>query len=200
MGTDINCWVERRIDGRWQVVTDVNDDSGRARSLNVFEGAERDGSLFAIVAGLGAAEHGVTPICPLRGFPADSPHAPPAGFRETATCHDVTWLTLREIVEFPWEDTLSRERCYVDADSFLRMQIEGRPGKIRADAGSLRVVPAEEMQRRINSGLETRGLLTQVNIGVPYSELAGRFFTHGIGLLKLVGPIDDVRLIVWFDS
>lgn len=200
MGTDINCWVELRNGSRWVQVSEATDESGRIRSLNIFAGVERDGAVFAILAGLGAESYGVTPIQPNRGFPADSPYAPDAGFRETATCHDATWLTLSEIVNFPWEETRSHEICYVDADSFLRLQIEGRPGKIKFDIGASRLVRPDEMKQLLDSGRRTRGLVTQIDYGSSYAELAGPFFTQGIPLLKQVGPVDDVRLIVWFDS
>jgi hypothetical protein len=86
----------------------------------------------------------------------------------------------------------------VDAEEFLHFRIDGRPRRLSAQSGT--IVSQAEMERRLNSGTNTAGLLTLVSFGIPYAEFAGPFVTETLPLLSQQGPPEEVRLILSFDS
>jgi hypothetical protein len=189
MGTDISYFAERRTERGWEHCL-----------VDFYCGEERNYALFAILAGVARLTNsGFEPIVPPRGFPADSPAVSHlAGVPETPSCHNATWLALKELLDFPWHQKQWPCTGYVDAEEFLHFRIAGRPQHLSTQSGT--VVSNGEMERRINGGTNTAGLLTLVSFGIPYAEFAGPFVTETLPLLSQQGPPDEVGLILSFDS
>lgn len=192
MGTDVRYHVERRVEGRWQ----------RAESEGLYMGEERNYALFAILAGVERRSGaGFEPIFMARGYPVDSPVVGQlAGQAESHKAHNRTWLTLKEMLDFPWHTRTVQCQGYVDADNFLAYRVEGRPERSYYDVprGYEEVSP-EEMEAIIEAG-EARAAATLISWDVPYADFAGPFLTTTLPRLRELGEPEDVRLILSFDS
>jgi hypothetical protein len=200
MGTDIQCWAERRTESGWEYCP----------AEDFYCGEERNYALFAILADVERFTNGgFEPIVPPRGLPPDSPvaeHRPEgaAGW-EDGYGHNATWLTLEELLAFPWHERKRSCTGYVDAVQFLHYLLDGRPQQSLVPAGcpvpTRQIISNEEMERRINAGEETAGLLTEVSFEeFSYAEYAGPFLTDTLPLLSQQGKPADVRLVMFFDS
>jgi hypothetical protein len=189
MGTDIACFAERRTQTGWERC-----------DIDFYCGEERNYELFAILADVKRLTNsGFEPIVPPRGFPADSPTVgPQAGAPGDASCHNATWLTLRELLEFPWQEKKRVYSGYVDAKQFGLFRKAGRPQAFSNKSGQF--VSNEEMERLIREGADSDDKLTLVSFGIPYADFAGPFLTETLPLLQKQGAPDDVRLIMSFDS
>jgi hypothetical protein len=189
MGTDISCFAERRTEQGWEPL-----------SLDFYCGEERNYALFAILAGVQRLTNsGFEPIVPPRGFPADSPTVGRhAGTPESYSSHNATWLTLKELQDFPWREKLWQCDGYVDADQYLHFRAKGRPQCFAQGSGE--ILSNEEMERLIDEKGNTRDKLTRISFGVPYAEFAGPFLTETLPLLAQQGGPEDVRIIMSFDS
>ncbi len=187
VGTDIHCFVERRTERGWEPC-----------ELDFYCGEERNYALFAILAGVRRMTNGgFEPIVPPRGFPPDSPSV--GGWVDGwGYYHNATWLTLRELLEFPWYEKMYPFRWWLDAAQYRVFRQTGRPE--RFVDGSAALVSNEEMERLLREGGPTEGVLTLVAFGVPYAEFAGPFVTETLPRLQALGPPDDVRLVMFFDS
>jgi hypothetical protein len=184
MGTDITRIAERRMDGRWEHCP-----------VDFYCGEERNYALFAILAGVRRLTNGgFEPIVPPRDLPPDmsvSGWTGPDG-------HNETWLTLRELLDFPRGTRMYPVDGSVRADQYLVFKAEGRPHALWQGSG--RLLSNEEMERRIAEGTEEEDHFTRIAFGIPYAEFAGPFVTEALPLLQALGPADDVRLVLWFDS
>lgn len=136
MGCDIHPAIERKIDGVWTLVETGNPALGH-RNYNVFAilANVRNGRGFA---GIKTSE-GFNPIAEPRGLPDDL-SAPLAAYnRDDAERadddyesgkwnkylgdHSFTWLTLREILEFDYEQT-TVETGVLTIKEFIKMERE----------------------------------------------------------------------------
>jgi hypothetical protein len=189
MGTDISYHAERRTERGWERC-----------DIEFYCGEERNYALFAILAGVQRMTNGgFESIAPLRGFPADSPTmGAAAGTPESASCHNATWLSLRELLDFPWQEKKREFSGYVDADQFRHWRRAGRPQCFTETSGSIISIAA--MEQLIIEGGETAGLQTLVSFAVLYADFAGPFVTETLPLLQQQGRPEDVRLIMSFDS
>jgi hypothetical protein len=190
MGTDIMCCAERRTAGGWESCGDEfqnhNDD--------FYCGQERNYELYAILAAVQRMTNdGFDPIVPPRGFPEDSPSA-----AEVGAGHNATWLTLRELLDFPWHEKFRVYRGYVDETQFRCFRDRGRPESFAG--GDADVVSNDEMDRLIRDGADAAGKQTLIEFGVSYAEFAGPFLTETLPRLQQLGGPDDVRLVMSFDS
>src|SRR4051794_19620445 len=106
MGTDIHCVAERRVEGAWEPCP-----------VEFYCGEERNYALFAILAGVRRMTNGgFEPIVPPRGLPPDM--GGPG--EDSGSCdHNHTWLTLRELLEFPWGTKMYPVDGFVRADQYL---------------------------------------------------------------------------------
>lgn len=191
MGTDIHCVAERRGPDGWEFVP-----------LDFYCGEERNYALFAILAGVRRMTNaGFVPIAPPRGLPPDlSPPLQGMGDPSIGSCdHNHTWLTLRELMEFPWHERKRVFEVVVDAENYLSHRIDGKVNSI-ACRPTGRVVSNARMEQYINEGWETMGVYTEVTLEIPYADYAGPFVTETIPLLRTLGEPDAIRLVMWFDS
>lgn len=93
MGCDIHITVQTPDGDQW-------------RTAKVARYGGRNYVLFAILAGVRNGS-GYTPICEPRGFPP--------GFTVDDYDHTPSWLTVREILDYPhWDDPYDDERTLAD--------------------------------------------------------------------------------------
>jgi hypothetical protein len=189
VGTDISCFAERRAQAGWERC-----------DIDFYCGEERNYALFAILADVKRLTNGgFEPIAPPRGFPTDSlTLGDCSDAAESASCHNATWLTLRELLDFPWHEKKREYSGYVDGEQFRLFLKEGRPQAFSEQSGQ--IISNAEMERLINAGEDTRDKLTLVSFGIPYADFAGPFLTETLPLLQKQGAAEDVRLIMSFDS
>jgi hypothetical protein len=188
MGTDIHYFVERRTPDGWQRC-----------DCDIYCGEERNYVLFAILADVKRLTNsGFEPIVPPRGFPPDSPTVGQTDLSDDSCYHNATWLTLKELLDFPWQEKTRQYTGWVDASQYRLFKQAGRPERFVDQTADF--VSNEEMDRRLREGAGTEGLLTLISFGIPYAEFAGPFVTETLPRLRQLGEPEDVRLIVYFDS
>lgn len=201
MGTDITCWAERSTADGWQVcVSDEHglDEDGNPYPLDFYCGQERNYEFYAILAGVRRlTNQGFDTIAPPRGLPDDSPRYQELAVDEVPWYHNASWLTLQELLDFPWHSTCREFNGFVDAAQYVEYRQHGRPQRF-LEGG--RVISNAEMEALIASGGDTEGLLTLISFGVPYAEFAGPFVTETLPLLRQQGEPDKVRIVFFFDS
>jgi hypothetical protein len=200
VGTDIHYFAERRTPHGWELCTagQVGPD-GQPCGLDFYCGEERNYALFAILADVKRLTNsGFEPIAPPRGFPDDSPTIRASDLSDGGCYHNATWLTLRVLLEFPWQEKKRQFTGWVDAAQYRIYKETGRPQAFVDRTADL--VSNEEMERLLREGRDTDGLLTLITFGIPYAEFAGPFVTETLPLLRTLGEPDDVRLVLYFDS
>ena len=188
MGTDIHYWAERRTESGWEQCP-----------LDFYCGDERNYALFAILADVKRMTNGgFEPIAPPRGFPPDSPLAAKSTEGGGGYYHNETWLSLRELLDFPWHEKKREFRGWVDAEQYQVFKKTGQPQRFVDQTADL--VSNEEMDRLLREGGKTEGFLTMITFGIPYAAFAGPFVTETLPKLQTLGSPDDVRLVMFFDS
>jgi hypothetical protein len=144
-------------------------------------------------------------IAPPPGYPCDSPavghlaHQP-----ETGSDHNRTWLTLRELLDFPWHQKLVPSRGYVYAETYLDYWI-GRVPPPPQDSyftppHGCRIVSNGVMERLIDEGGDVHLTVTLLNYGTPYAQVFDRFYRETLPLLRRQGEPEDVRIIASLSS
>jgi hypothetical protein len=186
MGTDIHFFAERRTPAGWENC-----------GSDFYCGEERNYALFAILAGVRRLTNsGFDSVAAPRGFPLDSPLVSPT--TEDSGCHNATWLTLRELLDFPWHDKKRPFTGWVDAAQYRIFKEKGRSECFVDRSGDC--VSNEQMERLLRDGGNTDGLLTLITFGIPYVEFAGPFVTETLPRLRTFGEPENVRLVMSFDS
>lgn len=118
MGTDIHPVVERRVDGAWQV---VKAPGGRYEHNTIaYSLSDRNYFLFGVLAGL--RNYDVTPIAEPRDLPPDLSFDPQSWDEHVDDDgdwdedddrwlgeHSFSWVTLRELDEYPWETAIKAD-------------------------------------------------------------------------------------------
>lgn len=217
MGTDIHAFAELRGPGGWEPCYQRTlAEEGERQFLRFYCGQERNYELFAVLAGVRRLTNdGFAPIRPPRGLPADLSPA----LRSVAESphglwgHNYTWLTLRELLEYPWQGMRRTIRLHVDADGFREFQEHGRPERGHSifcaesvcgtdpEAGKRPIlISNEEMARRLKQGEDTGRRVTEVAFEQPVAPYCHDFVVETLPLLGTLGKPDDVRIILWFDS
>lgn len=94
MGCDIHPFLEKKIDGKWQAVGEMN----QWGSLEEYEPlSDRDYYLFSILAGV-RNHHSLTPIAPPKGLPDDmSPEVERLAVYWEDCAHNESWLSYNEL-------------------------------------------------------------------------------------------------------
>jgi hypothetical protein len=217
MGTDIHCFAERRSAAGWEPCYDLNSTTDEERSfLPFYCGQERNYELFALLAGVRRlTNEGFQPIAPVRGLPEDLSPA----VREVALSqdgmwgHNHTWLSLQELLAYPWQETKRTVRVHVDAAGFCQFRDQGRPNRgfsflcegslCATGSGTWRkpvLISNEEMERLIREGQETEAKFTEVIFEEPVASYCYYFLSETLPLLSSLASPEDVRIILWFDS
>jgi len=220
MGCDIHMMVEKRIDGEWTEIdpgrepcwwcsdpgtkgTGTKDSccwcrgSGDQRR-EWFDG--RNYPLFGILAGV--RDYSVDPISEPRGLPDDLS----SGTGLSGADHSYSWFSLREILDYDWEQAYTYNRV-VDPANYVVWKHQGTPKKScsRAVGAIMGVVSHAEMEKVIKDPSnfeefpETR-YYTEVTWTKTYREVAKYFFEDCINKLVELGDPEDIRIIFGFDS
>jgi hypothetical protein len=200
MGTDIHYFVERRTAQGWELCrSDQAGPDGQRYALDFYCGEERNYALFAILADVKRMTNGgFEPVAAPRGFPRDSPTVRETDLGDGGCYHNATWLTVKELLDFPWHEKTRQFTGWVDAAQYRRFKAAGRPERFVDQTADL--VSNQEMDRLLREGGDTEGLLTLISFGIPYADFAGPFVTETLPLLSTLGPPEDVRLVLYFDS
>ena len=211
MGTDIHAFAERRGPAGWEPCYESGETTeGEPFFLRFYCGQERNYELFAILAGVRRLTNdGFQPIAPCKGLPDDL--SPPV--REAAESpdglwgHNYTWLTLQELLDYPWFETKRTVRAHVDAEGFRQFRTGGRPsqayflcGTGQEERNSPLLIANDEMERLIKEDQETQGMLTEVVFEEPVAAYCHYFVSETIPLLRSLGEPENVRIVLWFDS
>ena len=112
--------------------------------------------------------------------------------------HNHSWLTLKELLDFPWHENVRRCGGYVDAEDYARFKEVGRPGRLHGEA--INALTNEEMDEVIEGRRPGGDGRTYIEFGIPYAEFCGQLLTQTIPVLRTFGDPDDVRIVFWFDS
>jgi hypothetical protein len=223
VGTDIRYFAETKTPEGWKLANIHHGDNAP-----FYFGENRNYELFTILAGVqrqGFREK-LEPIDAPRGLPPDV-SAPVLGYakRWEPYAYDHSWLTLRELRDFPWHEKKLWLRAYVDRENFRRFCETGMPERfacrppattacgraceVRFPPSGWRIVSAQDMtalldfsEEEIASLMECdpAQLRTQIKFGVPYSRFCPALFSDTLPKLDALGPPDEVRVVFWFDS
>jgi hypothetical protein len=180
----------------------------------------RNYHLFSILAdvrnGFGFAGirtgEGYVPISKPKGFPDDFDVKEVEGDYGGGWLgdHSFSWLTLRELLEYDWNQTTT---CcgVITLAAFVDRKAKGETGSPDTYSGGVGgpgVVVYEELE--VDSILSSQGHVVtaveeasyvRIHWQEKYSESAGRFFTEVIPALQEVEPNpDNIRLVFGFDS
>jgi len=214
MGTDIHITVQQRQADGWKtldpklhgVLSYGEKDWCEDRNYNLFAilANVRNGRGFAGVVTGG----GFNVISEPRGYPED---LEPSFIEDADWGHSHTWLSLKEILDFAWDQTTTS--CgVVTPGEFVRWQTEGRPqswsGGISGQ--NIRTVPNEEMAEMIRTGEASPipkgpmglggSVFTNVSWEIKYEDSAQKFLGLCRENLLPLGDPDDIRFLIFFDS
>jgi hypothetical protein len=211
MGTDIHAFAERRGPAGWEPCYEPGETTeGEPVFLRFYCGQERNYELFAILAGVRRLTNdGFQAIALCKGLPDDLSPA----VREAAESpdglwgHSYTWLTLQELLAYPWSETKRTVRVHVDAEGFRQFHTQGRPNQAyflcatgQGEPNKPLLIGNDEMERLIQVGQDTQGKLTEVVFEEPVAAYCHYFVTETLPLLRSLGDPENVRIVLWFDS
>jgi hypothetical protein len=223
MGTDIHSYAEHRTHQGWRACYDpaAPRAAGPRAFFSFYCGQDRNYELFALLAGVRRLTNaGFDSIRPPRGLPADLSRVLWAVADEDAQdlcVHGHSWLTLRELLDFPWHQKQRRYEGYVDAQQYYLFQAEGRPLQMfpgpeecaaagAADCGCqplfgrAQIVSNRRMERQLKAGKGIQGIYTRIAFEVSYARIFAPFVEESLPLLGTLGKPQDVRIVFWFDS
>lgn len=237
MGCDIHIWAEVKQDnGTWKKVGRVFDNPYWKEGDEIEEETYDDGdtyyfgpktdepyrernyNLFAVLAnvrnGYGFAGtptgYGFEPIVLPRGIPKDaSPEYKQKVAYWNGGGHSHSWLTLRELQEFPWHNKHTIIYGIVPEERYLHRRTTGE--EYTTYSGGIRgpriiTLPKHMYDAITKEKLDT--LKAEGNIiyvrdqwKESYKEAVdSRFFEQTIPSLQALGKPDDVRIVFFFDN
>ncbi|CQR51434.1 hypothetical protein [Paenibacillus riograndensis] len=179
MGCDIHLFVEKRINGVWQVERGVNEpeieevrgfiDKSKERGESsaywerlleelrqgtmdyIYDG--RHYLLFEVLAGVRAA-HDLKPVSNPKGLPEDiSPEAGESAESWGGDGHSHSWLTAAELLAYNWDQTITREG-WVGVEQFKKYLEDGEPSMWSGGVGGggTKYISNKEMKEGIRDG------------------------------------------------
>jgi hypothetical protein len=215
MGCDIHLIVERRVNGKWEIVIPhpkrtqyqshhkLNWDFNRSYDSFALMADVRNGYGFAGID----TGNGFIPISEPRGIPADTT------FKESSDndCYDWlgdhshSWLTIAEIKAYDWTRR-TKKRGFLQAEGYRAWREKGGYQEKGWSGGMIGkgvlTLSNEEMDAYIETPIKDDKIRqTQVEWWADYKEAAGCLWSLVEELDKLnLGKPDDVRLVFGFDS
>lgn len=226
MGCDIHFFVEKKVDGIWQLQGEIetNEDGDiRYSGPEFYDG--RNYNLFAILAdvrnGRGFAGvktgEGFNPIDDARGVPEDASE----NYKRLVDAwegdgHSHSYFTLRELLNYDWTQT-TQLQGWVGMSEWARWSCQDRAGGYgpreycAAISGTavkhVSMQEADALFQGVDSAQVIRQNPTVFALAIwqaPYYGVAGSFMGETIPrLLGLAGGtqhLDDVRIVFFFDS
>lgn len=217
MGCDIHWNVEVRRDGSWveMQLPEVQDYIDWFTYWNNVPGWYYKGrhyELFAILAnvrngyGFAGCDMGdpITPISMPKGLPDDVTETVKAeSERWGVDGHSHTWLTLRELQEYDW-DQESIRRGAVSLEEYETRQRTGQDyqdwcGGIHGP--NIVTIPAILVESKAKRLLnEKKKVYVQDEWAVSLRETMNYFIEGTMKSLAELGEPDDVRIVIWFDN
>lgn len=98
MGCDLHAYAEKNVDGKWELVPEVE----------IF--VDRNYFLFEFLAGV-RSYIGIKPIVKPRGIPKNASKSTSESYKEWGMdAHTPSWLTLEELLEFDYEKMINNQR------------------------------------------------------------------------------------------
>jgi hypothetical protein len=184
----------------------------------VFEGwlyDNRNYDVFAILAdvrnghGFAGVEtgDGFNSISSMRGLPDDPSEDVEQELNEDRDLHSVTYVTLRELVDYDWNQT-TKHYGTVSEEEYKTWKENGKPsGWCGGVSGGMVVhLTNEQMEDLIAGHLvreEGKNYYTRVSWEETYAESASDFYPHCVEELKKLSEktdLSDVRIVMGFDS
>lgn len=212
MGCDIHLYQEQKIDGQWKSTDVWSDKYKEGRQTVAYDDMayhDRNYNLFAILANVrnggtfGDTKTGIgfNPISLPRDLPADVSEQVCAASHEWGEDgHSHSWLTLREILDFNWNQktTLSG---WVDSRNYQTWKSRGYPESYcgMVFGSMVRHVTHAEMDAALKTDADTSKMHCEVQWERHYHELAGSFWKAVCMALHKAAP-EDVRFVFWFDN
>jgi ribosomal protein L24E len=177
LGADIEIYVEKFVDGKWQVVANPEkpDSSGEYRN---WLWSDRNSLLFAIL-GYNLFSSEIKSLSVHEGLPADASEFVRHDASFFHYSDSITWITLAELLDIEWDKSAGKITRYVspeETESFLKY------GK----------------KPREYAWLSFKKSWVSLSWEVTYRECAGGFF-EALQKLKGVADPKDIRLVYWFD-
>jgi len=213
MGCDIHLYVEKLVNGKWEIqrgfVSSMYEADSEFFSTAKFRNAvtpydNRNYQLFGALAGV--REDNIKPIAEPRGLPDDaSPEVAAEAKDYGIDGHTHSWLTLKEILDFDWSQIVVREGI-VSRHEYQRLKKSGRP-KIWCGGTSAKVITNAEMEAVIeDKGIGEDGFFDQYATAIkwtaPLKDYCGAFVYGAISQLKERSEAEDasdIRIVFWFD-
>lgn len=204
MGTDILFQAERKVGEKWKVLTDATGSSDF-----FFFGDDRNKQVWDLLCGdidpkTGLTFYGFVPIAPRRGAPPDYPP------RKDYAQQGYSWVTLRELIDYPWEMRQRHVRAFVDSGNF-RAYLDGATFRsfpvvplhldppIRYPLPEWKIISQERMLELLVSGQPHANCYTEIQYMQPYDVSACfRIVTNTIPILRMLGDPYDIRIVFWF--
>lgn len=225
MGTDIHLYIETLQNGEWKHLNwekqyetgeYYSDGTPRLDYRQIFESplwVSRNYNLFSVLAdvrnGTGFAgvptSNGFRPIDKPRGLPSDVSVEIGSQYSED-WAHDATWLMLREVVEYDYDQTVTLVGV-VDEKTYSQFKEAGEP-PISWSGGvwgsTIRNVENKELDDIMSGKLdreEGAEYYTSISWQRTYREAIGKWWFETMEYIQEnIGGLDNVRLVMWFDS
>lgn len=233
MGTDIHFYVQKRhpetrewvtIDGPEEIMSDFDrewEESHRHKDwYRRGWGLGRNYDLFAILAdvrngvgfaGIDTGDGFKTMTSERRGLPVD--FVVDEWIREhddPEHCHSHNWVSLREVLAFPWKDLETRHRGFVDEATFKKWLEDGKKGGPDSWCGGvsgrdivhLSIAPMIMLVQDDVGREEGKQYYCQLEWGETYHDSCRHFCETVVPELEKLadGDPSSVRLVFWFDS
>ncbi len=225
MGTDIEIYVEKLVNGKW-LAADLWQPAGDGDSslkvpwdLQFYR--RREYGLFAILADV--RNDGYVPIAEPRGLPLDvCPEIAAASEHLPDDLYSFSYFTLAELMEYDWTQVVTLEGFVTALDHWewdaVGRQLRPRAFSYRSKGGVQNwgvEVSDAQMRRQVKMATEpyedyygqqkaVRALGDEMYAHVvwdePYYKGASRFLSETMPRLWRVGPPDEVRIVFWFWS
>lgn len=202
-GLDIAPRIVRHY-GLYSLLADVRNRNGR-RGATWMEAELPDGKKVPVYYDMDDGGHGpIAPIAMPRGVPDDACEQ----WKDFASdpdggIHDITWLTLREILDADWDQPYQEDAVLLE-EEYREWRInKTMPEHLARDAGGpgLRVVTEEEYLDG-ERGESSTAIKVIVERGTLRESIPSSWWMT-VELMKAVAPDDDpdrVRLLLAFDS
>jgi hypothetical protein len=213
MGCDIHMYVERKVGGVWQQVSEeegvrhpywqesMNEESKKHFERKCWDPG-RNYALFGLLAGIRSTIF--SPFIMPRGIPEDLSEGVAAIWKEwDGDGHTPSFLTLPELLSF--QDTIEDVPCFLDISQFKILKKTGKVPENYHYAPPPKIVPVsnEKMERIMNLAafLDEREYWTKVEHKEPVKEISKAFFVDIIeAMKKLSENPEEVRCVFWFDN
>lgn len=186
MGCDIHIFVEKRINNKWECITEIEEEEDGYLSPKKDIYSERNYSLFGLLAGVrGDAK----PIKEPAGLPEDvSEIVKKISDRWNGDGHSHSYYTLEDLLKYD-KNTQNPESGYVMKDRWVKFQ------------ASLKTSEPDYELRFPFAGWANPELGWEYHEWqVPAIAISPILFYKVIPELRTLGEPENIRIVFWFDN